>query len=317
MAILRNLPSGRSIVLRPLHTFGRHPDSCRTVLQESDVSKLHALVRWSGTQWEISDQSRNGTLMDGRRLPPGHWHVLAVGAEIRFGTSTSAVWQLVDTSCPKTGLWPLEGEKVLRVLDMQENLLPDPAAAESNVFQSEGRWWWDRMDHVVPLLDGHVVQAGGRHWEFVLCEDLGVTQDLPRMTTSPTLAAPVFDFDLSQDEEHVCLEIHVASQTLTLGERIHHYTLVTLARQRLQDAERGLPLSSQGWLGIEALARMLGVDVPYLNIQLFRARRQVQNALGSALAVVERRRGEVRFGDYSFRIRKCGRPEGEWKAPGL
>ncbi|ABM33626.1 FHA domain protein [Paracidovorax citrulli] len=314
MAILRNLSSGRSIVLRPLHTFGRHPDSCRTVLQEADVSKLHAIVRWSGMRWEVADQSRNGTLLDNARMRPAHWHGLAEGSEIRFGASVAAVWTLVDASPPRTGLWPLGGEPVLRVLDTQENLLPHASEAESNVFQSEGRWWWDRMDQVQPLLDGHIVQAGGQRWEFVLCEDLGATQDVPRMPHASALPAPLFDFDVSQDEEHVCLDIHLGGQSLSLGERIHHYTLLTLVRQRLQDARQDVPMASQGWLAIDALARMLGVDVPYLNIQLFRARRQIQNALGAAgetVAVVERRRGEVRFGDHAFRIRKSGRLEGE------
>ncbi|CAM3666247.1 FHA domain protein [Paracidovorax anthurii] len=306
------------MVLRPLHTFGRHPDSCRTVLQEADISKLHALVRWSGTRWELCDQSRNGTLLDGQRLAPAQWHGLQVGSEIRFGASSAGAWSLIDASAPRTGLWPPGGEGVLRVLDAQENLLPNPSQADSNVFQLEGRWWWDRMDRVVPLLDGHIVQAGSQRWEFILCEDLGITQDLPR--TPPVSASPaaVFDFHLSQNEEHVNLDIHLEGRDLPLGERIHHYTLATLARHRLQDARRGLPPPSQGWLGIEDLARMLGVDVPHLNIQLFRARRQIQNALGIARdTVVERRRGEVRFGDHAFRIRKCGLPEGELLAPVL
>ena len=50
MAILHNEHLRRRVMLRPVHTFGRHPASSRTVLQEADVSKLHAAGLWATMQ---------------------------------------------------------------------------------------------------------------------------------------------------------------------------------------------------------------------------------------------------------------------------
>ncbi|MEN9986281.1 MAG: hypothetical protein RI925_1783, partial [Pseudomonadota bacterium] len=102
-------------------------------------------------------------------------------------------------------------------------------------------------------------------------------------------------------------------QVISLGERIHHYTLATLARQRLRDARQGVEESSQGWIPLDNLARMLGVDPPYINIQIFRARQQITRALPMSrqpASLFERRRGEVRFGGYPFRILKGLTEEG-------
>ena len=47
MALFRNQLDGSIVVLRPLHTFGRHPSVCQTVMKAPDVSQVHALFRWN------------------------------------------------------------------------------------------------------------------------------------------------------------------------------------------------------------------------------------------------------------------------------
>ena len=85
MAVLHNKHLRRRVMLRPVHTFGRHPASSRTVLQEADVSKLHAVVRWNGALWEICDQSRNGTYVNGARIDGADHRRVAVQLEVRRG----------------------------------------------------------------------------------------------------------------------------------------------------------------------------------------------------------------------------------------
>ncbi|GAB2869731.1 hypothetical protein GCM10027277_43760 [Pseudoduganella ginsengisoli] len=97
-----------------------------------------------------------------------------------------------------------------------------------------------------------------------------------------------------------------------LGERAHHYNLLVLARLRLDDAQRGIDSASQGWVGMEQLSRMLGLDPCHINIHIHRARRQLAQALPPALRhidVVERRRGELRFGPYGIHIMRGARLE--------
>lgn len=126
-------------------------------------------------------------------------------------------------------------------------------------------------------------------------------------------------FAVSLDEEHVTLSIWDGRRSLYLGERTHHYSLLSLARQRLRDAERGLDPSSQGWLDTDQLSHSLGLDASHLNIHIFRARHQFKQALSLQAAlpeVIERRRCGLRFGALRFKIVRGSTLEGTYHPRG-
>lgn len=129
----------------------------------------------------------------------------------------------------------------------------------------------------------------------------------------------LLQFNVSLDEEHIFLRVALErGEHIDLGERVHHYCLVTLARQRLQDARRGGDPTGQGWIAVEVLAKMLGLDTAHLNIHIYRARRHLASALppsSDSEAVFERRRGEVRIGPLPFRIVRGSYLEGEFTPP--
>lgn len=315
MAILHNEHLRRRVMLRPVHTFGRHPASSRTVLREADISKLHALVRWDGAQWEICDQSRNGTYVGGEKLQAGQWRVLKVGEVIRFAASEDARWTVTDLDAPCVCLFALDAPHQIHALNPDENLLLTAGSPEVNIYRADDRWLLDRMERVDHLADGECVRIGGQLWEFVQGETLDATREVSPPGALFDAQPLQFDFRLSQNEEHASLDVHVGQQVISLGERIHHYTLATLARQRLRDARQGVESPSQGWIALDNLARMLGVDPPYINIQMFRARQQISRALPMArqpASLFERRRGEIRFGDHPFRIMKGITEEGRF-----
>ena len=306
MALFRNKRDGRSIVLRPVHAFGRRPSACQTVLKAPDVSQVHALVRWNSMAWEIVDQSRNGTTLNGERLPNGRWTALTLGAEVRMGLGDELAWTVQDLAPPVTCLFSGQGLGEPVVLNPRETLLPDAQQPEVNVYIHEGRWLLEHIDGIEHLSDGATVSTSRGAWEFVLCDDLESTSENAIAPAGPKAVDVALHFDVSQDEEHTSLSLLADGKSVSLGERIHHYTLVTLARVRQQDAERGVPPQSQGWIGLEDLSRMLGVEPSYVNIQIFRAKHQILNALPPSLGeppLVERRRGNVRLGDYRFEIR--------------
>lgn len=313
MAMLCNVRTGAHLMLRPLHTFGRHPTACQTVLQSTVVSHIHALARWTSQHWEVFDQSRNGTYVDDVRLPAGEWQALRVGSRLSLGNSPEARWTIVDLAPPASCLLPLRGPVDTVALRPQGVLLPSEAQPEVYVFMRDGRWMLEAPHGISVLEDGASVHASTMDWEVVLCPDLTRTQDTCHLPPATPDAGLMLQFDLSQDEEHTCLRVQAGGQVHDLGERIHHYLLVTLARRRQADAQRGLSSMSQGWVATEELARMLGVDPAHVNIQIFRARHQLAGALPAGMPVplvVERRRGEVRLGDCSFTVRRGGHLEG-------
>ncbi len=119
---------------------------------------------------------------------------------------------------------------------------------------------------------------------------------------------------VSTDEEHSSVALGDGTGRRTdLGERAHHYCLLTLARQRLADARRGIDPDSQGWVDTAALSKMLGLDTAHLNIQVHRLRRQFALAMPAGVndtVPVERRRGQLRLASIGFSIVRGSRLEG-------
>jgi hypothetical protein len=315
MASLRNPHTGTRIMLRPLHAFGRNPSACRTVLRGADVSKIHALMRWHLQRWEIVDQSRNGTFVDGIRLPHESWRPLTAGSDIVFAADVEACWRVHDVAAPLNCLFPLAGDGEVLELRPEGMFLPSLANPEVHLHWNDEQWLLEDEHGICALSDGAVVQVSAQRWELVLCPELASTLTAPRADEAPAAPDLFLHFEIASNEEHARLRLQLRDRAVDLGERIHHYLLATLARLRLQDAERGIEPHAQGWVATEALARMLGVDLPYVNIQIFRAREQFAQALAPAPAAplpIERRRGEVRLAPCRFMVQRGAKIEGSY-----
>ncbi|OWQ48461.1 hypothetical protein CDL60_06130 [Roseateles noduli] len=303
VAILINQASGRRIALLTQHVFGRERSST-TVLDDAEASRLHASIRWNGLRWELHDHSRNGTMLDGRRVPSHGAVALSPGQAIAFGAGDSSTWRIHDLDRPGPMLLSLDGNEAISL--SRSNLLPEAEAA--NVFivqESDGVWQCISEDGTRALGDGDEVNVDGRRWRF----HSGAGQITEEVSTSAASAVPacLARFDVSLDEEHVKLRLNHGGHELDLGERTHHYVLLVLARLRIDDQARGLAAPDQGWVYQDRLSRMLGLDPAHLNIQIFRLRRQLAQALGQDLAppaLIQRRRGELRMGDVTTEIRR-------------
>lgn len=313
MASLRNLHTGARIMLRPLHAFGRHPSACRTVLRGADVSKIHALIRWQLQRWEILDQSRNGTFVDGTRLPPESWRKLTAGSDIVFGADIEACWRVHEVAAPMNCLFPLIDHGEALPLRAEGMFLPSLANPEAHLSWNGEQWLLEDSYGIGVLSDGAIIQTSAQRWELVLCPELASTLATPHADSAPAAPDLLLHFEIASNEEHARLRMELGDRAIDLGERIHHYLLATLARLRLRDAARGFDPHAQGWVSTEALAHMLGVDPPYVNIQIFRAREQFAQALAPSAAAtlpVERRRGEVRLAPCRFRVQRGATVEG-------
>lgn len=314
MASLRNRHTQQLAYLRAVHVFGRNPDKADTVLGNLDASQIHASIRWTGAAWTLIDHSRNGSYIEGRKIGDQGQAVLRAGQTIQFALGDSAGWEVADLQPPCAMLLPPHAG--LQALVLQRfHLLPDDSAPESTLSLSpQGQWVWEHGDGATILEHGARLHIGGEVWTFASLNESEPTAELARRDSQHS--APVLNFSVSQNEEHISLTIAEAERSTDLGERSHHYSLLTLARLRLDDASRGTEAASQGWVEVDRLARMLGLDGPHLNIQIFRVRNQIARAFpegGPSLAnVIERRRGEVRFGTVGFQIMRGSRVEGSF-----
>ncbi|MEO5933191.1 MAG: FHA domain-containing protein [Duganella sp.] len=306
MALLQNTSTQCRLHLRALHLFGRNRAKVDTVLDGADASQVHASIRWSGQDWWLCDHSRNGTRVNHHLVGPGAGHALAPGDAIHFASGAGQAWRVLDLDPPGPVLLPADPTQAVIALD-RLRFLPDEQMPEAVVYADEqGRWTYEDVDGSHCLREGETLRVEHRTWQYF--------SGLSLETTAPVDAAPgaatgaiEFNFAVSQNEEHVELSLLTSRGRVDLGERSHHYGLLTLARQRLLDARRGFDAYSQGWLGTEQLADMLRVDPKHLNMQLHRARQQISDALAPGPAptnFIERRRGEVRFGNVLFQIRR-------------
>jgi hypothetical protein len=304
MAILSKHPEGTLVALLSRHLVGRSR-SVDLHMTEPSVSGEHAVLRWTGQGWELHDLgSRNGTLLDGRRLSPGERIAVIRGAVIAFGDASNA-WHLVDDAPPTLMAFPAEGGAPVYARD-ELLALPDEDHPEAVVYRdTAGDWMLEQGGETVRVTDRRTVRAGGRAFVFRVPELLAPTWDAT--SPAPHLSTLTLTFSVSRDEEYVALAVHGEHRTIDLGARAHHQVLLTLARSRLADRRaqpahapgRGTPESAEGWVYQDDLAGQLAMDEPHLNVAVYRCRRQLAEAgIAGAASIIERRRPtrELRLG---------------------
>ena len=267
------------------------------------------------TVWLVKDQSKNGTWLDGERMQPGKEYTLRLGAELRFGTVCEP-YTVADLSPPEAALLYISGKKQWDYLSLQPiHALPDEANPEICIVLSDtGQWFCETECDAQPLRDGDIIRAQSNCWRFMAT---GMIEQTADAQDGRVLRLPInsirFHFRVSMNEEHTFLNLEVENELIDLGERAHHYLLLTLARRRLADINRDIDEAEQGWLDIEELSKMLGLEHSHTNIQIFRARKQISDALINVWPlpqVIERRKGEVRFVFSNFTIVRGSEHEG-------
>jgi hypothetical protein len=289
MAMIREICSGQTRLLEPEYLVGRAP-LCALRINQRYISARHALLRWTGDRWELKDLgSRNGTFLDGRKIPSGEEQVAKQGMKIAFG-KLEQEWELIDTSAPSVMAVPVEGgEPVL----LDGDLLALPSGEEPLVTiypNPEGGWLLEQPDEsTTPITNLQTFEIAGKVWRFCCPERIlktSLTNDLPELEVRHL----ELTFSVSRDEEYVSLQASCDSRRFDLGARSHHYTLLTLARRRLEDAAQGLPETSCGWVYQEDLSIHPNMTPAELNIDVCRLRKQFASfGVFDAAAIIERR----------------------------
>lgn len=311
MAYLLDVAAETYFPLAPHHTFGRLATSVDTHIDKPYISKLHAAIEWNGSHWRLKNLGLNGTWVNGTALGQGDVRDLNINDQIQLAEQTDLGFTVMDLAPPADMLWPLNQPlgQIAPIYLSRYHLLPDTDQPELALFYNEQTNQWhqealhQQSEHEQPELnDGDLVQFNNSHWQFVHAQIYGPTE----AKASRHINDYEFVFTMSQDEETIQLELH-HQNTLDLAIRTHHYLLLQLARHRALDAERGLDGKSQGWVYADQLAAELGIDGTHINIQIFRARKQLADNLPDTQGqqcLLERRGGKIRFGCEKFKIYK-------------
>jgi hypothetical protein len=304
MAYLQELQAHQTIYLGTLHILGRNPSRADTVLHNPDASQVHASIRFNGSAWEIIDHSRCGSMIDNKALPPHTPTTLTKGQVLRFGPGAIQRYVVANLDVPCPLLIP-HGHQAEAIALQRQHFFPNQNAPATMILQdSHGNWHLEDGNDSRILHDGNTMCIAGKSWRFFNRIMLDSTVELG-MIFAPPITNASFNFMVSQNEEHIQLAVTASGKKVNLGERSHHYCLLTLARQRVMDAKRGFDALSQGWIGIDKFSAMMGVEEKHLNMMLYRARQQLAKICEmEALCTdcIERRRGELRFGSFPFQI---------------
>jgi hypothetical protein len=286
--------TGRVFTLGPRCLIGRH-SACDVRVDDPRVSGEHASVRWINGTWELRDLgSRNGTFLDGRRLLVGERGRLIEGSLFALGGMEAPI-VLVDASAPSASARSA-ASGVVRAAVGGLLVLPDDDRPEVSLFEDAlGRWIVEGEDGPRAVCDHDIVIAGGEAWTLEL-----PSADTPTWqpgALGPTLETIHLRLAVGRDEERIEATVIDGASTMRLPPRSHHYLLVTLARARLGD--RRAARDDRGWVDRDELCRMLATDVGKLNVDIFRARKQlVTLGIHGAAGLIERREGsgEIRIG---------------------
>ncbi|MCV2886338.1 FHA domain-containing protein [Aestuariibacter sp. AA17] len=308
MARLKHSPSGDTIFLKAFHRFGRLAFSVDTLLNYPEITRIHAVVEWSGNEWVLRDLSRNGVWINQQRIPPREAVSITAGDIIVFSELNPEPFEVISDDKPFDLLIPDDpaGHDAIRLRNY--HFLPNASSPETIIyFDSEQYRWCAENIHLrvlQPLNDGEIITIGDSTWRmFKASVDSEHTLDLHSQET----ASLEYIFSLSLDEELAELKVKNQHTTLDLDVRSHHYLTVLLARYRLQDMQEAFEEDVQGWVSMKQLSKDLGMSEQHVNIQIHRARKQFVECIEDKMAaqmLIERKRGKVRFGGKHFTILK-------------
>ena len=314
MAYLINKNTSDFFYINTHHSFGRLDNSVDTLINQVEVSRIHAVIEWDNEYWKLLDLSRNGTWLNGDKLKKEHYYSLKVGDEVYFGVPNQNGFVVKDVDPPTDFLVALDrsADSIEHIIPLKSyNLLPNDEDPEYAIYLGYPNKYWclehlNQTDlHAKILKENDLITFSGKRWQLRHNRSLESTREL--RDEGWTLDTIELIFNLSMDEEHTSLLLQTPSGSVELDARIYHYLTLSLARYKAEAAIKNITKSEQGWIYTEQLAKDLGLSETYTNIQIHRARKHFTDAMSEHLDCsnfIQRRDGKVRLGATRFKIYK-------------
>lgn len=332
MAELINQDTQERVYLTKYHLFGRKKNAVNTFTDNPSISRVHMVIEWKNEQWVIQNKSRNGVWLNSQPLIGEQQYMLQYGDKIALNASSTIAFTVNNLSHPQDKLVqcspaPDFGNSIGTTSSTtlselphiialnQVNLLPNDAAPEIIVYYSTERHTWmceNAMSLVSnPVQEGDLIHFANTDWMFYTSANQSDPATLESETSQNS--DPKYVFHISQDEEFAILKIKHNEIEIDMDARSHHYLTALLARYKNQTANIKTEDSLQGWIPIKKLSKDLGLSESHINIQIHRARKQIEEQFQrfglTAPEIIERRRGYARFASDNFSIFKGNQQE--------
>lgn len=302
MAKFINTKTQETVILRNTHVFGRSASAVNTQIGQANASRVHASIVWQGIGWYLQDKSTNGTYLNNVRVTKEQNTRLQSGDLLQFGSIHSTTWKLLSEEPPSSLL--VQKDAPTTTLELTDMLvLPDENSPEVTFYQDEWRNWVCETQFETRILqDGESLTVAGKAWIFVSNVSEGETYYDDSQAQESELS---LIFKVSQNEEHISLEVNYGSHQFNLGNKSYHYLLLLLARHWLAEKQKNIPDIDCGWLDKTVLCKELRTQEQYMNIQIYRHRKQLSSSLPDGLIMpptIERRLREVRLNCHTVHI---------------
>ena len=301
MAILFNTHTQQRIRLLPYQLIGRSVEQHHIVLRDKHASRMHSIIQWDGESWSLKDTSTNGTFVNENKVTTDTHHRLQQDDQLQFGHITSDKWVLINSDAPKSMLIPNSPD--LPVIELNQLIaLPSENQPEVTLYLSPHHEWICESPSGVSVLK-HLDLVGTQQktWRFIDAK-AGIKTQQHTPSNTPDTPNIAYFFRVSQNEEHVFLQLNINNEDIDLGERAHHYLLLELARKYQRDTAAKIHHNERGWMDKDLLSRTLGMSESHINIQIYRLRKQLVNTFPqhhkdstTLPTMIERRHGELRF----------------------
>ena len=299
----------KSIIhLKQSHLFGRLLNVVDTYLQDNAVSRLHFLLEYTAPNWHLIDYSSNGTWINGVRTTKGVQTLVKQDDIVTIGGKFGTEFLFVDAGEPVDILCRRDSAEspIIETLQLQTtNHLPNQQHCEISITRTDNNWVLEHKQQQRSLHDGDWLTIERQKWQLVLTDVANCTMKV--QDDDLQLSDIQLQLHTSLDEETTTAKMLSHLGEVDLQARSHHYLLLLLARQRVTDTNNNTDDTECGWVYMDDLRGMLGIPETLINIQIYRARKQLETALNNVIDgkdLIERRSGQIRIGLTQLIIHK-------------
>ncbi|MDC1162129.1 FHA domain-containing protein [Tenacibaculum sp.] len=306
MAIVENTIKNKRFILYSHHTIGRDRNNI-SLIDDSDVSRKHAIIYWENSCWQLTDSSSNGTKINSCVINRDT-KKLKVNDLVQFSNSLNNVWKVINLAEPSSFFKAIDNNIEAITLD-NEGLFIEENGNKLTIFKNiEQKWILDNEEEEIRLINGKNYLINGLYYEFIENEYLSKTVLNIDITKNAC-----FKLRISGDEESITSKIKINELEIDLGNRVFNHLLLCLVRKKQHDLNFGLNNELCGWIDMDDINNILSkellkeIDSYYINTLIYRLRKNLMNLppYGFLFAnIIERKKGKLRFGLPKFEIEK-------------